>query len=139
MTAGLLATLFTTGLAALPGSSAGAATSGSGSSATMVLKADILPGLPLLTPATANPEKVLHLGIGLSEPASSAENTYLAGLYNSSSPDYHRFLTPAEFATIRRARSTVEAVQAWLIGGGLAVTETANAGNWIQATGTWVR
>jgi pseudomonalisin len=106
---------------------------------TQVLKTDLLPGLPLLKPSAADPNKVLHIGIGLSQSPrqSAAENAYEAGLYNPSSNAYHRFLTPSQFdAAFGIPRSSVRAAQRWLIGGGLQVDETAGAGNWIQASGT---
>ncbi|MDA8039866.1 MAG: S53 family serine peptidase [Actinomycetota bacterium] len=132
--AALCAAMATTG-AAFGSASAGAATQ-----ATTVLKLDVLPGLPLLMPSQPSPSTVLHIGIGLSEPNGAAENAYVASLYNPRRPDYHHFLTPMQFdAAFGVPRATVEAVQRWLIGGHLQVTETAGAGNWIQASGTVAR
>jgi hypothetical protein len=139
--AALAASALCAGLAAAAGTAviepaAGAAAQSTG---TTVLSTDLLPGLPLLTPLSVSPRRVLHIGIGLqqSPSVSAAESQYAAGLYDPASPDYHHFLTPAGFD--RRfgiPRTTVEAVQHWLIAGGVEVTETAGAGNWIQASGT---
>jgi pseudomonalisin len=106
---------------------------------TTKLATDLLPGLPLLTPSAANPNRVLHIGIGLaqSRSVSAAENAYAAALYNPKSAEYHHFLTPAQFdAAFGIPRARVEAVQRWLIKGGVQVDETSGSGNWIQASGT---
>jgi pseudomonalisin len=132
LAAGLLVTMFTTGLATFQPARSGAETLGSA-----LLSTDVLPGLPLLSAGTVHPSTVLHIGIALSEPNQAAEDAYQAALYNPASADYHHFLTPAEFdASYGMPAATVQAVQAWLIAGGLEVTETAGAGNWIQAVGT---
>lgn len=131
--AGVLCAGIAIGGAAVSGTSAMASTT---SEATTVLRTDILPGLSLLRPSAANPATQLHIGVALSEPRSAAENSLVAALYDPSSPDYHHFLTPSEFnAAFGVPRATVEAVQRWLIAGGLQVTFTAGAGNWIQASG----
>ena len=67
----------------------------------------------------------------------AAESAYETAIYDPSSPSYHDFLTPAQFAAAYGvAPATTKAVQSWLASGGLHITETAGAGNWIQATGT---
>jgi pseudomonalisin len=132
----VLITICMTGLSAAGAAASQDAASHAGTAST-VLAEDILPGLPLLAPSRADSSTLLRIGIGLEEPNQSAEMAYEQGLYDPSSADYHEFLTPAEFASqYGVARGTVEAVQDWLISGGLAVTETAAAGNWLQAVGT---
>jgi pseudomonalisin len=114
-------------------SAAGASTSGHATT----LPLDILPGLPLLTASSVPSSTVLHIGVGLTEPDAVAENAYETAVYDPSSPSYHDFLTPAQFASAYGvAPATTKAVQSWLVAGGLHVTETAGAGDWIQATGT---
>jgi pseudomonalisin len=120
---------------ALPAvSSAAGAAPSTGSS---VLSLDVLPGLSLLSPSPAPSGTVLHIGVAMTEPNGGAENAYEQALYDPSSPSYHAFLTPAQFASaFGVAPATTKAVRKWLISGGLSVTETAGAGNWVQATGT---
>ncbi len=132
--AALLAGTMAMAVGAVAPATGGAATAATG---TEVLSMDLLPGLPLLTPAAVDPSTELHIGVALSEPNASAENAYEQAIYSPSSPEYHQFLTPSAFASeFGVAPATYRAVQQWLIGGGLTVTETAGAGNWIQATGT---
>jgi pseudomonalisin len=110
---------------------------GASTPAPVALPLDILPGLSLLAPAPVPATTTLHIGVGLTEPDAAAENAYEQDLYDPSSSSYHHFLTPARFAAdFGVAPATTKAVQAWLTSGGLKVTETANAGDWIQATGT---
>jgi pseudomonalisin len=79
----------------------------------------------------------MHIGVALIEPRPAAESAYEAALYTPSSASYHHFLTPAQFAAdFGVAPATAKAVKAWLVSGGLTVTETAAANNWMQATGT---
>jgi pseudomonalisin len=80
---------------------------------------------------------MLHIGVSISEPDATAENAYEQALYNPSSPSYHQFLTPTQFASrFGAAPATTKAVETWLTSGGLKVTEAATAGNWIQDTGS---
>jgi hypothetical protein len=105
--------------------------------ALQVLTDDVLPGLPLLAVSPAPAAKVLHVGVALTSPHASAATAYASAVYNPSSADYHHFLTPSQYASAFGVpAATVQAVTGWLKSGGLAVTQTAAAGNWIQATGT---
>jgi pseudomonalisin len=102
-----------------------------------VLNQDVLPGLSALAARPAAAGTPMHIGVGLAEPAPAAENAYEQALYSPSSPSYHRFLTPAQFAAqFGVAPATYRAAENWLTAGGLQVSATAAAGNWIQATGT---
>jgi len=142
LAAGALCVSMGAGAGTVLASPAGATQPGTAALATTSLKTDLLPGLTLLTASAADAHTVLHIGVGLAQsPAlSAAESRYAAGLYTPGSADYHQFLTPARFdAEFGIPRSTVQAVQRWLIKGGLEVTETAGAGNWIQASGSVAR
>jgi subtilase family serine protease len=79
----------------------------------------------------------MRLGFALAHPNPAAEDAYLARLFDRSSPDYHRFLTPAGYA--RRfgvTDATQDAVRAWLTGGGLRVEHVTGAGDYFLASGT---
>jgi hypothetical protein len=104
---------------------------------TQVLADNVLPGLLLLSPSPAPAAQVLHIGVGINPPNAAAAAAYSRAVYDPSSAEYHHFLTPAQYAaSFGVPAATVQAVQSWLTGGGLQVTETAAAGNWIQASGT---
>ncbi len=107
---------------------------------TEVLTDNVLPGLALLGSSPAPAAQVLHLGVALASPNAAAASGYAASVYNQASPQYHRFLSPAQYASrFGVPAATVHAAQAWLIGGGLQVTQTALAGDWIEASGTVAR
>jgi subtilase family serine protease len=56
---------------------------------------------------------------------------------NHSSPDYHRWLSPSEFADrFGAGPDELARVQAWLAGQGLAVEHLARSRNWIAFSGT---
>jgi subtilase family serine protease len=61
----------------------------------------------------------------------------LAALYNPSSPQYHQFLTPAEFAAqYAPTQATVNAVSAWAAGAGLAVASVSSNRTLVRLVGT---
>jgi pseudomonalisin len=85
----------------------------------------------------AAPGTKLTIGISLARPDAAGEQALLGGLFDRTSPDYHRFLTPAQFAArFGVAASTVDATKRWLTGGGLSVDYTAGAGDYLLASGT---
>jgi pseudomonalisin len=133
LTAG--STLVAATLATAPAVTSAAGASTSDNATTLPL--DILPGLPLLTASSVPSSTVLHIGVALTQPDAAAENAYETAVYDPSAPSYHDFLTPAQFAAdYGVAPTTTKAVRSWLVSGGLHVTETSGAGDWIQATGT---
>jgi Pro-kumamolisin, activation domain/Bacterial Ig domain len=61
----------------------------------------------------------------------------LAQLHDPSSPQYHQWLTPAEFgARFGIADDDLSEVQAWLTRGGFAIDEVGNGRGWINFSGT---
>ena len=128
----LLAVALAGGLLALhPGSRARAATA----SPTRLVPG-YLDGLPLATRLGDAPaDRSMTIGVSLQRPDTAGEQALYAAMYDPSSPQYHHFLTPAQFT----ARFGVPAAQNaaardWLTGGGLSIQ--ANAGDYLTATGT---
>lgn len=94
-----------------------------------------LPGTTLLGPAPAG--QVMEVGVLLAHPDPAAEDRLLAALYDRSSPDFHRFLSPQEYA--RRfgvPAGQRAAVSGWLRDGGLTVEADSGAGDYVLARGT---
>ena len=61
----------------------------------------------------------------------------LADLQNPSSPNYHHWLTPAEYADRFGLTTTdFEKTRSWLESQGLQIDQVANARNWIMFSGT---
>lgn len=84
--------------------------------------------------------KVLY-GVSLAFHPSSAQqqalNLLLAQQQNPSSPNYHRWLTPAQFADrFGMTKADISRVVAWLESQGFTVTSVANSRNQISFEGT---
>ena len=52
----------------------------------------------------AKPSQRMELGIGFKDPHPAAEQALMAAQQDPSSPQYHHFLTPAQYRGSRRAR-----------------------------------
>ncbi len=98
----------------------------------------VLAGLPLATPLGPAPAgKQLTIGVSLEPPNASGEMQLYKELYDSSSPIYGHFLTPAEFKQqFGVPVSTSSAVESWLKSGGLSIQTTSPAGDYFTAQGT---
>ncbi len=98
----------------------------------------VLPGLSDATLLGSAPgTTMLTLAVGLAQPDSSAEVAAIDQMYDRTSPEYHHFLTPAQFdARFGVPTNTVDATEAWLRSGGLAIGYVSGAGDLVQARGT---
>jgi subtilase family serine protease len=88
----------------------------------------------------ADASKLLH-GVALAFRPSTAQQqdlkSLLAQQQDRSSPNYHRWLTPAQFADrFGMTRGDIQRVTAWLQSQGFAVTAVANSRNEISFDGT---
>jgi pseudomonalisin len=103
-----------------------------------VLVADVPRALAQLQRVGAPlPTEGMRIGLALAHPHPDAEDALLRGLFDRSSPDYHRFLTPAQYAQrFGVPASTQHDVRAWLAGGGLQVEHVTGAGDYFLASGT---
>jgi subtilase family serine protease len=106
--------------------------------ADRVLVADIARNLAAAQPIGAPPDaQRLRIGMVLAHPHPAQEDALLAGLFDRASPDYHQFLTPAEYAQrFGVTDATQSATRAWLRAGGLDVEEVSGAGDYFLASGT---
>jgi pseudomonalisin len=85
----------------------------------------------------ANPSQVMEVGIGLKDPRGGAENALVAAQQNPASPQYHHFLTPAQFdARFAVPSRTFSRVLAWLRGGGARVADTSGARDFVEIKAT---
>ena len=102
------------------------------------LAVDVLPGLNQLAPVGAAPAgQTLQIGVGLSLPDLAGAKAYQQSQYDPSSPNYHHFLTPAQFDSMFGVpAATYDRVVSWLKSGGLTITQTTGSGDWVAATGT---
>src|SRR6185437_3953659 len=102
------------------------------------LPANVLPALDQATPAGQAPDtRRMRIGVTIAHPRAAAEDSYLKRLYNPSSANYHRFLTPSQYAkAFGVSKSTADAVRSWLAGGGLSIDYVSRARDYFLATGT---
>ena len=79
----------------------------------------------------------MRVGFVLAHPHPDAEDALLRGLFDRSSPGYHRFVTPAQYAQrFGVSAATQRDARAWLAGGGLRVEHVTGAGDYVLASGT---
>lgn len=114
-----------------------------GNPAAKVIHADVLPGITGNVPGDLTPvgpapaNQTLTIGVGLMLPNLTAVRDYYHAEYTVGSSVYHKFLTPSEFASKFGVNpSTYSRVLAWLKGGGMKVTQTSAARDWVEATGS---
>jgi pseudomonalisin len=114
------------------------ASAATAAAADRVLVADIPRDLASATRigAPSNGEQ-LRIGLVLAHPHPEQEDALLAGLFDRSSPDYHQFLTPSEYAErFGVPKATQRATRAWLASEGLDVDAMSGAGDYVLASGT---
>ncbi|HVA74523.1 MAG TPA: protease pro-enzyme activation domain-containing protein [Acidimicrobiales bacterium] len=128
--AGLLAA----GLLAIPSYASGSA----GSTGPMVRTHNFLPGLSLAKGLGNAPKsQVLTVGVALSHPDVAAEEATYKAIYDPSSPEYHHFLTPAEYnQRFGVPASETSELQSWLRSGGLTIQTVSGSGDYVTARGT---
>jgi pseudomonalisin len=117
---------------------AAAAAAPPATAADRVLVADVPRGLAAATRVGAPADdQQLRIGLVLAHPHPEQEDALLAGLFDRSSPDYHQFLTPDEYAQrFGVTTATQRATRAWLATEGLAVDAVSGAGDYVLASGT---
>src|SRR5579884_3511230 len=98
----------------------------------------VLGGLARARYLGAAPGRVRHtVGIFLYRPDPAGEQDLYNAIYDPASPLFHHFLTPAQFSTefgVPRAQG--QAVSRWLRSGGLRITSTTTAGDYLTVVGT---
>jgi len=77
------------------------------------------------------------LGLKLSPAQQSDLEQFVASQQDPASPDYHRWLTPDQFATrFGASQSDIDQTTAWLRSQGLAVEAVSSVRNWVAFSGT---
>ncbi|HVA60103.1 MAG TPA: protease pro-enzyme activation domain-containing protein [Mycobacteriales bacterium] len=104
----------------------------------LVRTAAVLPGLDharYLGPAASG--QVLTIGVALRHPDPAGEAALYQQIYTPGSPQYHRFLDPAQYdARFAVSAATANATESWLRSGGLQVSSVSGARDYITASGT---
>jgi len=107
-------------------------------SATVRLTRDVIPGISRLHAARqVSGARQLHVGISLSHPDRAGEAALARAQADPKSPQYRRFLTPAEFdARFGVAPARMTDVLRWATSTGLRVASVAGAHDYALLTGT---
>jgi kumamolisin len=75
----------------------------------------------------------MEVGVGLKDPHPAAEQALMAAQQNPASPEYHHFLTPAQYAKrFAVSETTFRHALAWLRGGGATILKTSAARDYIE-------
>ncbi|MDP9039112.1 MAG: protease pro-enzyme activation domain-containing protein [Acidobacteriota bacterium] len=87
--------------------------------------------------APATQLKGMTLRFSMTDAQQAALDTLLADQQNPSSPRFHQWLTPAQYAAqFGLSSADLATVTAWLKGQGFTVTEVANSGTYVRFNGT---
>jgi pseudomonalisin len=103
-----------------------------------VLTKDTVPAAWLTHPAgVPAPSARWHVGVSVAGRDAAGLTRLLHDQYVKGSPDFHRFLTPAQYAARFGAdRATTDAVAGWLTRDGLTVSYRGSDGTYLVAEGT---
>jgi len=106
--------------------------------ASRTLGASVFPGLSHAARTGAVPaSQRLSTALVLSRPYPAAEAVLNAALYDKSSPAYHHFLTPTQFAArFGVAPATEAAARAFVTAHGMVVTKASDTGDVLFLSGT---
>ena len=85
----------------------------------------------------ASPSQRMEIGVGLKDPHPAAEQALMAAQQNPASPQYHHFLTPAQYdKRFAVSKTTFQRTLTWLRGGGAKVLDTSAARNFVEISAT---
>jgi pseudomonalisin len=85
----------------------------------------------------AKPSQTMEIGVGLKDPRAGAEQALMAAQQNPASPQYHQFLTPAQYdARFAVPHTDFARTLAWLRGGGATILETSGARDFVEISAT---
>jgi pseudomonalisin len=125
-------------LAALAGAS-GAAASGAGAAQTgrVWFPMNRLPLAHATKLGAAKPSQTMEIGVGLKDPHTGVEQALMAAQQNPASPQYHHFLTPAQYnRRFAVSKGEFTGTLSWLRGGGASVLDTSSARDFVEISAT---
>jgi pseudomonalisin len=98
----------------------------------------VLSGLSLATlegPAPAT--TVMRVGVSVLLPDQAGQNQLYDEIYDPSSPQYHHFLTPAQFQQqFGLPSSEISAIESWLTSTGMSIDTSSPTGDYFTMSGT---
>jgi hypothetical protein len=85
----------------------------------------------------ASSTRVMSVGIGVQQPNAAAEHALYSSLYDSSSPEYHQFLSTTQFnQRFGVSAATVAKVKSYLTSTGAQITYSSGSGNYFLISAT---
>ena len=111
---------------------------GASAMASKVLSRDLLPANVLAHPVGAPSASAhWHVGVSIAGRNAAGLQQLIASQYDKSSPNFHRFLTPQQYAAQFGADpAATSAVRSWLTSRGLHITFADRSGTYLLAEGT---
>ena len=134
--------LIAASLAAVIATAGGAFSIVTSAQATLPATTRLVPGfLTALSRATlikaAPSAELMSVGVGVQLPNPSAEHNFYNELYDPASPEYHHFLTPAQFnSRFGVPAATVAAVRSYLTSTGAKITYASDSGDYFMVSAT---
>ena len=134
----LLAATFAVAIATIGGTAAIVTSA----EATATPTTRLVPGfLTALSRATfikeASSAELMNVGVGVQLPDPTAEHNFYNELYDPASPEFHHFLTPAQFNTkFGVPAATVAAVRSYLTSTGATITYASDSGDYFMVSAT---
>lgn len=109
-----------------------------GAAGLLAITQNVLPGLShAMDLGTAPASTPLHLVISTARPNPAGESAALAAQYSPTNPNYHHFLTPAQFAAQFGVPSSRQAaIRSFLTGGGLHIDSYSAGGDRYSVSGS---
>ncbi len=85
----------------------------------------------------ASSSQRMEVGVGLKDPHPAAEQALMAAQQNPASPQYHHFLTPAQYdKRFAVSKATYQRTLTWLRSGGATVLDTSGARDFVEVSAT---
>ena len=85
----------------------------------------------------ASSSQRMEVGVGLKDPHPAAEQALMAAQQNPASPQYHHFLTPAQYdKRFAVSKASYQRTLTWLRDGGATVLDTSGARDFVEISAT---
>ncbi|HEY6524643.1 MAG TPA: protease pro-enzyme activation domain-containing protein, partial [Solirubrobacteraceae bacterium] len=85
----------------------------------------------------ASSSQRMEVGVGLKDPHPAAEDALMAAQQNPASPQYHHFLTPAQYdKRFAVSKTAFQRTLTWLRGGGATIVDTSGARDFVEVSAT---
>jgi pseudomonalisin len=85
----------------------------------------------------ASSSQRMEVGVGLKDPHPAAEQALMSAQQNPTSPQYHHFLTPAQYdKRFAVSKASLQHTLSWLRAGGATILDTSGARDFVEISAT---